>query len=94
MINGTVNDFLDSVYNLQEIIHIYHGKKYFLQGYGGFKNHASYTLELQLWEPECKFLWSCSHPSLSECREDFLKAPLYDGKTFWEAECEIEWVDC
>ena len=22
------------------------------------------------------------------------KAPLFDGKTFWQVEQEIEWVDC
>ena len=25
--------------------------------------------------------------------EAFLKQPLFDGKRFWEAEREIEWVD-
>ncbi len=93
MINGDVNDFLDGVYNLQEIVHVYNGKKYFLQGYGGLKNHPCYTLELQLWEPECKIVWSCSHMSRLECREDYLQAPVYDGKTFWEVESEMEWVD-
>ena len=92
MINGNANDFLDGVYNLQELIHMYHGKKYFLQGYCN-ENDSQYILEMQLWEPEEKTLWKCEKPVLLECREEFLKTPLYDGKTFWEAESEIEWVD-
>ena len=92
MINGKVEDFLEGIYNLQEIIHIYNGKKYFLQGYGGWKGEP-YTLELQLWEPEQKNLWKYVDKDPILCRNKFLKEPLYDGKTFWEVESEIEWVD-
>ncbi len=92
MINGNADDFLEDVYNLQEIIHTYNGKKYFLQGYGGGMDE-SYTLEMQLWEPEQKIVWSYTGSSLLECREEYLKATLYDGKTFWEVEKDIEWVD-
>ncbi|MBQ7529251.1 hypothetical protein IJT10_05050 [bacterium] len=93
MINGSVNDFLDGVYNLQELIHVYHGKKYFLQGYGNSQRGEGYTLEMQLWEPEEKMLWSCVKQDPLDCREEYLNTRLYDGKTFWEAEKEIEWVD-
>ena len=92
MINGNANEFLDCVYDLHELIHVYHGKKYFLQGYGGLKN-APYTIEVQLWEPEVKTIWSYTSPDRLKCREMYLKAPIYDGKTFWEVEHEIEWVD-
>ncbi len=26
--------------------------------------------------------------------EDFLAAKLWDGRSFWEAQDEMEWVDC
>lgn len=25
--------------------------------------------------------------------EEFLKDPIFNGKTFWEVESEIEWID-
>ena len=31
--------------------------------------------------------------SIEECHEAFLAAPMFGGKTFWEAEQDIEWVD-
>ena len=32
--------------------------------------------------------------SEEEVKEEFLKAKIFDGKSFWEVEKEIEWVDC
>jgi len=92
MINGDANYFLECVYDLHELIHIYHDKKYFIQGYGGW-NEKPYTLEVQLWEPEEKMLWNYSSENIQDCYEAYLNAPLYDGKVFWDAEQEIEWVD-
>jgi len=47
------------------------------------------------WKQQCKkkgILVICGH-SHQESFEAFLKEPLFDGKTFWEVEKEIEWVD-
>ncbi|MBO4510110.1 MAG: hypothetical protein J5718_02045, partial [Lachnospiraceae bacterium] len=54
---------------------------------------GAYYFELQLWEPYADVLWSVTGLSNQESLEAFLKEPLFDGKTFWEAEKEIEWVD-
>ena len=48
---------------------------------------------MQLWQPESKTLWRYSDYDRLNCREAFLKEPLYEGKTFWEVEPEIEWLD-
>lgn len=91
MINGNINEFVDKLWSGEELIYTYNGKKFFSQGYIGEK--GQYRFELQQWEPEGKVLWSvegCDHQS---SLDTFLKQPLFDGKTFWEAEPEIEWVD-
>ena len=40
------------------------------------------------------YVWEYDSKSPSDDGlEAFLEAPIFDGKTFWEAESEIEWVD-
>ena len=31
--------------------------------------------------------------SVKECADKFLEAKIWDGKSFWEVESEMEWVD-
>lgn len=47
-----------------------------------------------MWEPEEKLLWEITVKNEQESYEEFLKQPLFDGKTFWEIEKYAEWVDC
>jgi hypothetical protein len=37
--------------------------------------------------------WSYEADTTLECVEAFLKARIFNGKTFWEVESEINWVD-
>ena len=91
MINGDVNEFIDGLYYGDERIFLYHGKKYFIQGYGVNKIP---TLFLSTWEPPSDdYLWKQGGDEHNYPVEQFLQAPLFDGKTFWEVEQEIEWVD-
>ena len=46
-----------------------------------------------MWEPEVKLLWEITGKEAQESYEEFLKQPIFDGKTFWEIEKDIEWVD-
>lgn len=48
------------------------------------QQHIPWSLDT-FWETEGK--------SMHECLSNFLKAPIFNGKTFWEAENEIKWVD-
>lgn len=32
-------------------------------------------------------------PDVDTLREMFLKSPVFDGKTFWEVEKELAWLD-
>ena len=95
MINGNVNEFVDGLYYGDERWFMFRGIKYFIQGW--VKNEE-FTLELEQMEPylyQDSPLWTktCSCDQKQEAVESFLKAPLFDGKTFWEAEQEMEWVD-
>ena len=91
MINGNIDEFMDKLWEGQELIFTVNSKKYFSQGYT--LGDGTYVFELQLWEPECRTLWQVRGKSRDESRELFLIEPFFDGKTFWEVEKEIEWVD-
>ena len=91
MINGNIDEFMDKLWGGDELIYTYNGKKYFSQGY--INDDGKYYFELQLWEPEGGVLWSITGLNNQDSLDAFLKEPLFDGKTFWEVEKEIEWVD-
>ena len=74
-----------------EIKKIYNGKKYFAQGITD--DDGKYVFGIQMWEPEEKLLWEITGKDDQESYEEFLKQPLFDGKTFWEIEKYTEWVD-
>ena len=91
MINGNIDEFMEKLLGGEELIYTYNGKKYFSQGY--INDDGKYYFELQLWEPEVDVLWSVTGLSNQDSLDAFLKEPLFDGKTFWEIEKEVEWVD-
>lgn len=92
MINGNVNEFVDHIHYGDELVFLYEGKKYFLQG---FKLEGLYTLLLDRWDPPGDdYIWVGKGTDKAYPVEKFLNAPIFEGKTFWEAEKEIEWVDC
>ncbi len=91
MINGSIREFVDKLWDGEELIYTYNGKKYFSQGY--ILENGLYRFELQQWEPIGDLLWYVEGLSRQESLDAFLKEPLFDGKTFWQVEQNIEWVD-
>ena len=91
MINGDIDEFIDKLWCGEEVIYTYNGKKYFSQGY--INENGDYHFELQMWEPVTDLLWEINGYNNQESFDAFLKEPLFEGKTFWEVEKEIEWVD-
>ncbi len=91
MINGNIDEFMDKLWDGEELIYTYNGKKYFSQGYN--LDNGTYRFEVQLWEPQADVLWSIEGLDRQQSREAFLNEPLFEGKKFWEIEKEIEWVD-
>lgn len=96
MIDGNPHDFLDTVYSGQDVVYIYHGIKYWYQGYTN--DDGSWHMEVFQYQKEHQkdgtyFLWEKNVKNEEEGRTAFLQAPLFEGKTFWEAEQDIQWVD-
>ena len=92
MINGNPHDFADTVYSGQNIIFVYQGIKYWFQGYTLTPDHCHMEI-FQYLPPSEKDIWEYDGSSMEECLNAFLDARIFDDKTFWEVESEIEWVD-
>ena len=93
MINGNPHDFVDTAYSGQDIIFLFHGIKYWFQGYTIKEDGTNHMEVFQYQPPSDNYIWECNSDSIEKCLAAFLEAPIFDGKTFWEAESEIEWVD-
>ena len=92
MINGDVGDFVDRIYSCQDTVFIYNGVKYWFQGY--MPSFDTAHMEVVQVDPERDgYVWEYNGNSISEGQESFQKAPIFEGKTFWDAEKDIEWTD-
>ncbi len=85
-------NFCDVLFSAQEIIFTFHNFKYCVQGY---HQNGKAHMYLSQWEPESPepSVWECTADLMRHCGEQFLEAPIFNGKTFWEVESEITWVD-
>ena len=53
----------------------------------------SVHMEIIQYQPSSeKDLWECNGTTIDECLNAFVHAPIFNGKTFWEAEKKIDWV--
>lgn len=93
MIGGDVNEFVDRIYSCQDTVYVYKGIKYWFQGYMSDKK----TVHMEIFQyqpPSDRYVWEYDGTTVEECHRAFLQAPIFDGKTFWEIERDVEWVDC
>ena len=94
MINGDVNIFLENLYYGNEMNFAYADKQYFIQGW---TKNKIFTLELCQTIPittnEGYCIWKYSSNDSQEVVSKFLEEKLFNGKTFWAVEQEIEWLE-
>ena len=91
MINGNVNEFVEHIYYGDELVFIYDNKKFFFQGW--YEDGIN-ILTLDMFEPSSDdYIWIMKDKNKKKLAEEFLKAKVFNGKSFWEIEKEITWVD-
>ncbi len=91
MINGNPYEFINTIYTCQDIIFAYQNIQYWFQGY---MTDDSVHMEVFQYKPaQDGYIWEYNGDSISEGQEAFQRALIFNGKTFWEAEKEIEWID-
>ncbi len=89
MIGNTLKEFMDDLYNNPEKELVYRGKRYAVTGFVDTTGEF-YTLEVCTIEIESKTLFAFGSNQRSKCIEAFEKAKIFDGKTIYEAEKDIE----
>lgn len=92
LLNGDVTEFVDRIHYGDELIFMYNGQKFFLQGF--LEDDGICTTYLDRWEPPADdYIWVGRGDSKNFPVEEFLKAEIWDGKSFWEVEKKMEWLD-
>lgn len=95
MIDGNANDFIDKLYYEDHYV-LFNENKYYVNGCQSKPdtNGSANSVRLEVYNlSENSTVFSVTKSSASECVEAFEKAPIWNGKTFWEAETDMEWVD-
>lgn len=89
MLGNELNEFIDDMYHNPEKEISYFGKRYMITGYVDEKCEL-YTLEIYTIEKDCKELFKYTSKERYKCVEALEKAKIFDGKTIYEAEKDIE----
>ena len=87
MTGRTISEFITELYNNPEMEFIYHNNRYMISGYVSSSSDI-YTLEL--WNITTNsFVFKCSDNLREKCIEQFEDSKLFDNRTIYEAEAEI-----
>ena len=83
-----IGEFISELYNNPEMEFVYRDKRYIISGYVDSSDKI-YTLELWNITSDCSE-FKCSDKFREKCVEKFEDSDIFDGKTIYEAENEIE----
>lgn len=92
MKNGNLTEFMDKLYYGEELEFEYQGKQYFLQGWSE-NSRCRMTLDAIDHQPFEKYIWEYDHESMRNCAEAFIQAPIWEGKSFFQIESDVTWID-
>lgn len=95
MKGGKVTDFVDHT-TYEECAVRYHGTKYFFRGLIYEEQKKAYSYDIEIWDDHgchVKTVFDKTAYSAVQCMEMAQREPIFDGKSFWEAEQEMEWVE-
>lgn len=94
MEGGRVNDFIEA-FAYQSVALIYRGEKYFSDGITKTSNGKFNFFIIKVDEMGVFIcdVFENESESVEECIKAFESAPIWDGRTFYEAEKEMTWVD-
>lgn len=94
MEGGRVNDFIDA-FSYQSVAVVYKGEKYFSDGII-MRADDKYSFFIIKVDDNGKFLsdvYEFEGDSITACIVAFENAPIWNGKSFYDVENEMTWVD-
>lgn len=95
MIDGNASEFIEKLYYEDHYV-MFCDEKYYVNGCQTKTDSNGNTISVRLEVYNLtsdSTVFSTTRSSASECIETFENAPIWNGKSFWEVEEEIEWVD-
>ncbi|MGM9645433.1 MAG: hypothetical protein ACI3XS_01915 [Eubacteriales bacterium] len=95
MINGNASEFIDELTYQDHYVN-YRGHNFFFNGcqYKRDENGNIITVALEVYNLTTnKTIFSTTKNSTTKCIDAFEKAKIWGGKTFWEVEKDMEWVE-
>ncbi len=98
MIDGKAADFIEKL-SYEDHYVIFQGNKYFINGCCAKSVNDEKEIHMSVYIINENgsintIIFEIIKPTISECLTAFENAPIWNGKSFWEAENEIQWVDC
>ena len=96
MIDGNPTEFIDKL-SYEDHYVIFQGKKFFLNGCQSKKDENGNIIDvvLEVYNlTDSRTIFTVTKKSAFECIQAFENAKIWNKKAFWEAESEIEWIDC
>ena len=94
MEGGRVNDFIDA-FSYQSVAIVYKGEKYFSDGIT-MRDDNKYSFFIIKVDDNGEFLsdvYEYEGDSITDCIIAFENATIWNGKSFYEVESEMTWVD-
>jgi hypothetical protein len=96
VINGDINKFVECLFLGEELDIVFEGKTYLMEG--GYDENKVAEMFVEEYdnnnhENDHVIFETTSTKDLKECVEKFLEAPIWNGKKFWDAEKDMEWID-
>lgn len=96
MENGEVTEFIDE-FTYEELYWKYNGETYFTDGVIFDSKKQKYSFFIIVVSDQngwwVRDVYAFEGDSVSDCVKAFENAPIWNGRTFYEAESEMTWVD-
>ncbi len=95
MIDGNVKDFVDKL-SYEDHYVIYDDEKFFFNGCQVTKDEKGKIINVvfEIYNlNRNSTIFSTSQKSISDCIAEFEKAKIWNGKSFWEVEKDMQWID-
>ncbi|WP_406533591.1 hypothetical protein [Methanobrevibacter sp.] len=94
MIDGSAREFINKLYYEDHYV-VYKDNKYFLNGcQTKHLENGTDSVRLEVYNLTKNLtVFSITKSTANDCVEAFQDAPIWSGKTFWEIENQMQWVD-
>ena len=94
MLNNNTNEFIDHT-TYEECAVQYKDKKYFFHGLIYWKDTKEYSYDIAIYNGDeyVGLIFDERNQDKDTIMKMAFDKPLFEGKTFWEAEKDMDWIE-